>query len=267
MKCELKNRDDIISKYMLQEIPDEECKRFEEHYFQCEECYKELQSAEDALVLIRKEGKQLKEKQVIINPVTIILDKLFPSFSEPVRWGIAFSSIAVILAVIYFSFFTGRNEIPIKTKFADESSDTTKQIVEEKIPDKETITQPEDTKLIVVLSGPAFEINPYYEEMMMENLRSSQEVVEKVNSPEIGEEITLGRVNFNFTLKENLPLELKILNNNEDVVFTSKIDQKTFPEIDLTISQRTIKVSGLYYWRLEDENEVYYIGKFLFLKK
>lgn len=267
MKCELNNREELISKYMLQELPNEECTRFEEHYFRCEECYKELRSAEDALVLIKNEGKQLKEKPAITNPVTNILDKLFPSFSEPVKWGIAFSSAAVLMAVIYFSFFTVSNEFPDEIKFAEESSDSTEQIVEEIVPDKETLPKPNDKELIAVLTGPAFETNPYYEELMMENLRSSREIVEKVTSPGIGEEITTGKVSFSFTLKENLPLELKVLNNNEDVIFTSIIDQSIIPEINLAISQSALKVPGLYYWRLEDENEVYYIGKFYFLKK
>ncbi len=267
MKCKLKNREDLISEYILQELTDEECTRFEEHYFQCEECYKELRSAEDSLVLIKSKGKQLKENPAITNTVNSIFEKLFPSFSEPVRWGIAISSAALVLALIYFSVFTARNEIPAETKLTEESSDSTEQLVEDFVHDKEKLPKPDDKELIAVLSGRAFEINPYYEELLMENLRSSLEVVEKVTSPDIGEEITTGKVNFSITLKENIPLELKVLNNNEDVVFTSKIDQNIFPDINLAISQNAIKVPGLYYWRLEDENEVYYIGKFYFLKK
>ena len=68
-------------------------------------------------------------------------------------------------------------------------------------------------------------------------------------------------------MTENLPVNLVIMNNDEDVIFSTRVSSDNFPEYSLSASQNDFKKSGLYYWRIEDEIEVLYLGKFYFIKK
>ena len=61
MKCKLKNRHELISDYLMGELPEDEARAFEEHYFHCETCFKELKNAEDAITIIAKDGKTIFE--------------------------------------------------------------------------------------------------------------------------------------------------------------------------------------------------------------
>lgn len=271
MKCKLKNREDLISRYLMSTLAEEESLSFEEHYFQCEECFQELKASEKVVDYIKLEGDKSSDKKLVRNsfPTENLLKKLLPGLSAPVRWGFAFGSLAAVFIVFYL--------ILNYPKINDSSEP---RIVEDKIiiqdsldknlpQPEEVIKQPKETnnELIASLAGPAYDPNEYYEMLIVENVRSGNNIIEKVISPEIGVRITRGRINVNFKINENIPLELKVINNSEELIYSSVIDQNTFPEINITISQRTIKTSGLYYWRIEDENEVYYVGKFYFIKE
>lgn len=62
MKCDLINRESLISKYLMNELSEDENLKFEEHYFKCEECFNELKAAEETLNLIKDEGSTLFQK-------------------------------------------------------------------------------------------------------------------------------------------------------------------------------------------------------------
>ena len=47
MECNLKNRQELMQRYITGELSEGDAKEFEEHYFQCEVCFKELRAMED----------------------------------------------------------------------------------------------------------------------------------------------------------------------------------------------------------------------------
>lgn len=271
MKCKLINREELISRYLLSTLTEEESLEFEEHYFQCKECYQELKDSEKVVDYIKLEGDKLLDKKSVNNNFSAesLLSKLLPGLSSPVRWGIAFGSISAVFIIFYLIFKSPELNDSTQPIFVEDKI-MVQDSIDQNIPQQqELITQPKKTnnESLAALTGPAYNPNEYYEMLIVENVRSEHNTIEKVISPEIGERISSGRINFNFKIKRNIPLELKVLNNSEEIIYSSLIDQNTYPEINITISQRTIKNSGLYYWRIEDEREVYYVGKFYFIKE
>ena len=262
MKCKLENRENLISRYLLNELSDEESLKFEEHYFKCEECFNELKAAEDALNLIKNEGFAVKKTESDKS----FIDKIFSGFVNPVRIGIAIASIAVIFVLLYvFSNLSSNKTEPI---IADDGRDSVKQIVEQKPiqPEDETIPKQKEDELLSSLTGPAFEPNAYYEEWINENVRSVNQIVDKVFSPVNSDTLIASTITFNWRMKENLPITLVILNNKEEEVFSSIINQEQFPDYRFVVNANSKFKSGLYYWKIEDENEVHFVGKFYFIK-
>jgi len=59
MTCEFQNRDDIVMDYIEGGLKPSVRKRFEEHYFVCDECFNALQVMEQALWLMRRRGESI----------------------------------------------------------------------------------------------------------------------------------------------------------------------------------------------------------------
>lgn len=163
MKCELKNRESLISKYLLNELSDEESLKFEEHYFQCEECFYELRAAEDAFNFISDEGRSAFQSSENNSSNSIFM--LLKNLSNPVRIGFAFA-LLVLVFVLYFALKNDSTQLSGEQKIFTDKESNQKQEVDTSIvqPQKQTTRE---SNLIAELSGPQFSPNPYYEERKM----------------------------------------------------------------------------------------------------
>jgi len=269
MKCDLINRESIINRYLLNELSEDENLKFEEHYFKCEDCFKELRAAEDALILIKDEGSTLfqKTRKVKKESAKSFIDKILSGFVNPARMGIAFATIAVVFVLLYVFYNLSSNKTePI---MADDGRDSVKQMVEQKPlqPENEKIQQEKESELLANLTGPEFNPSPYYEEWINETVRSGNILIEKVISPKNNDKYSNQSVLFKWLMRENIPVNLVIMNNDDDIIFSTKVAADNFPEYSISVKESDLKNSGLYYWRIEDEIEVLYLGKFYFLKK
>jgi len=182
--------------------------------------------------------------------------------------GIAFAAIVLIFALFYV-FYNSSSSNNTESILADNGKDSVKQMVEQKAlqPENEKIQQQKESELLASLTGPSFDANPYYEEWINDNVRSGNILVDKVILPKNSEKYLNQPVLFKWLMKENIPVNLVIMNNDDDIIFTSKVLSDNFPEYSFSVNQNEFKKSGLYYWRLEDEIEVLYLGKFYFIKK
>lgn len=109
-----------------------------------------------------------------------------------------------------------------------------------------TLTQAE-------LASPGFQINTELENYVNYPMRSS--MVSTVQ-PEIGSVLS-GSIVFEIDTRQRERLSLKILNNEQVVVFQDDLSAQPFlMEQDLT--------PGLYYWSVENEQEIIYWGKFYY---
>jgi hypothetical protein len=101
-----------------------------------------------------------------------------------------------------------------------------------------------------------FRINPNLEYMINSQLRD--ETI-KVNSP-TNNSIVENNIVFNWESFASKPIQLKILNNENDILFEYSIQTNTFV-LEETLSP------GLYYWKLENQTDLLYVGKFFIGKQ
>lgn len=264
MKCNLENREELISKYLLNELSDDECLKFEEHYFVCEECFKKLKVAEEAVHFIKNNRLSVAHDSEKSN----FLDKIFGEFTKPIKWGIALASV-VILFFIAYTIFNKSPEIQKDEVITKDESDSLKNLFQDKSPaeiTEKTNSEKNQKNLIAELSVDAFNINPYYEELIKENVRSADKVLDKVISPLIGDTISASQIFFRFKLNEGKQLILTLFDNKENKKLSRELDPDMSSYYEYKLNTSTLK-PGLYYWRIEDENEIYFVGKFYFMKK
>ena len=262
MKCNLENRTDLISKYLMNELLDEESLKFEEHYFKCDKCFNDLKAAETALNLIARDGsnafENYEQKPVRRNFL------LLPFFSNPFKVGFAFAALVILFGLYFIFKNTSPDDLGNQQIITQDKNDQIQKVDSLKA-DEETQIKKDDN-LIAELSGPAFAPSPYYEEWINENVRSGNDIIKKVISPQNGAKVN-GDLTFSWVMIENVSVNLVIMNNDEDLIYSTKVSAENFPEYIISVNQNKLTKPGLYYWRIEDENEVLFIGKFYFLKK
>lgn len=262
MKCNLENREDLIGKYLMNELSDEESLIFEEHYFACEVCFNELKATEQSLSLVAKEGGDSFE--VIKQSKTKKIFSFIPAFSTNVKFGFAFAALA-LLFILYFTPKTETTQ-PTDTKqiITETQTEPEQNIDTIKTQSEKPIEQKEN--LIAELSGQEFNASPYYEEWINENVRTGNILIDKVILPKNSDKYLNQSVLFKWRMNEDIPVNLVIMNNDDDVIFSTKVPSDNFPEYSFSVSKNDFKKSGLYYWRIENEVEVLYLGKFYFVK-
>ena len=258
MECKIKNRHKLISDYLMGELLDDDAKIFEEHYFQCEVCFKELKIAEDAISLIKNEGTKIFKPEGKFEANR----KLFlPGLSAPLRWGIAFSSIVILAVVLYFLFQNKQGIINEKIISQEENTFPNDKIVIDSLEEKKL--QPNNN--LAELNDPAFKPDPYFEEWITENVRS-ENIIDTIVSPETGERFYNQNILFHVKMKNfGNGISLKILNNLEKEIFMTNTNIDEEYQFKVQITPEVFNKSGLYYWRIENENEVLFTGKFYFL--
>ncbi|QQS36613.1 MAG: zf-HC2 domain-containing protein [Ignavibacteriales bacterium] len=255
MKCNLIEREKFISGYLSGDLDEADLLKFEEHYFQCAECFNELKAAEQAVTIIRTEGiPDSKIKMKNQNPVMAIFTEIF---SSPVRIGFA-AAVIIMAFFLYFALNSSdnlkrENELVISKDSLLIKSDTSHSIPEN------------EDELLADLSAPEFRLNPYLEEWMKDNVRSDENIIKVVTSPANNEKIIDSAVTFRWEMNEKNDIDITVMNNLERTIFSAPIKHDHFPSYEVTVNSKYFLSPGLYYWKLEDENEVLYLGKFYFL--
>lgn len=262
MKCNLENREDLISKYLMNELSDEESLHFEEHYFTCEACFSELKTVEQALSLVAKEGKTAFTYNKVKSSRNIF--SYIPVFSTRAKIGFSFAAL-ILLFVLYSVFFNKVDEVKTDQKIISQEKEKSEPIIDSSKTESENQIGQEEN-LIAEFSGPDFELNPYYEEWINENVRSGNNIIEKVIAPKNDTKF-YDDIAFKWIMKEQVPVLLSVLKNSEEKIFLTEVENGESSEVSKSVSKNIFKKSGLYYWRIENENEVLYVGKFYFFKR
>jgi hypothetical protein len=279
MECKIKDRHKLISDYLMGELPDDDAKIFEEHYFQCETCFKELKIVEDAINIIAKEGITIFEPEAH-QPLAeeggkssenkysknFIPKLIFPDLSPPKRWGIAFAAITVMVLALFLTLLNDQEVL--NDKVITKNKETLPENQENPLA-ADTISEKDNSPFnndFAELTGPAFKPVPYLEEWITENVRSVNNNIDTILSPGIGEKFQEKVIIFNWRMVEKENVSLKILTNLEEEIFTSNLDKNQLSNYTVQATPEIFKKAGLYYWRIEDENEVLFTGKFYFLK-
>lgn len=284
MKCELSNREQLIEDYVTGALSQEEMDAFDEHCFNCDLCFQELRLKEEMAALIKAEGKAIfsdylaKQKVTKVGFVQALIDRL-PRLNF--EWQIpqwVYAPVAVG-AVAVICFVIAKNTIlPERTgkifqeNYISEQQKTPEITEQEQFTESQQPGQKEETKHSAQkaqdkpknVSGGAggvdvrqryaenFKASPFMEEMV--NSYSVRSYAITVLSPKIDEDVK-GNIFFQWEETEEEPIYLKILNNQaiELYSFTPENNQVLFTE--------KLK-PGLYYWKLESEEDLLFVGKF-----
>ena len=283
MKCDQYK---LIDDYLVQTLSQEELESFDEHLFNCDECFREVVFREKIAHFIKEEGnivfadylaKQKTQKANIFrslfkNFFHYILDGHKKRFYIPVAVG---ASIVLCL-FIYNNLIPliKNNKVAVISNFEDKPGLTMQSLPAEELSDTQTEGQPEhsvkspqpeqknheqltesattDISLDMQHAFTAnFEPSPYLEEMVSDVSRAPSLTV---LSPKNGEEIKQNIV-FRWEGAQNNVIYLNILNNKGIRLFNFKVDSNQF------VFREQLQ-PGLYYWKLESEDDLMYIGKF-----
>jgi hypothetical protein len=222
MNKEYQEKINQIDDYLLGKLSKEEFEKFEIFLFGSPELLEEVKMREQVINLIKNERMSLiADYQNAKSPSIMQFLKNLYQRPQP-AWAYAGALAAIIILVMM-----------LPSLFQDKIS-------------------------------PAFMVNESMEPYLGETRRSSENLFEvSILSPEIGEEFS-GDILFEWETKKDGRaytgmLELKIMNNKENIIQTRQTTGKETAVIN--ISQ-----SGLYYWTLEYEGEMLYLGKFIVKK-
>jgi hypothetical protein len=250
MDCELKDRERYIAEYVNSTLPEEDLSRFEEHYFQCRQCLMEVQAVVDAASIISADGKRLADRPPPRKKAFLNISMSSAAGSR-VKWGIAFASAALIILMIILSDVNNR----IEDTYTGEKETYSDPVITDKEP------EPVHGDDLAAMTGPSFEPSQYMEEWITETQRSSAGNV-KVIAPVPGKIFSDEDVQFSLQTREE-PIYLIILSNQEEEVFSARIQAGH----RMILAEKEIfPGAGLYYWKIENEEEVIYTGKFYYLK-
>ena len=119
MTCEIKNRENLITRYLNQEMTEAEMLEFEAHYFGCKTCYNDIQLLEGGIQVIKAEGDAAfasKEdpwyihlKNNIMNTFTSELPSggFRPNYGR-LAFTLVFCSLLIFAPLLYQDYKTGQ---------------------------------------------------------------------------------------------------------------------------------------------------------------
>lgn len=267
MRCNLKNRNQIIEDYLSARLPEAEREAFDEHCFNCDVCFRELRLREVMIETIKKDGAMIFSHQIVtqstrpIDEKKSFLHKIFPNRAR--RPAIAFAVFVLLVAISGLVL-----KLQLHKIIEGQPQETAPLISEEQQPVRtkagEITQKPVQTtrKPAARTTGPAkpgqlyaanFQPLPMFEEMLSSNLRAP---TLNILSPHPGQKVENGKIRFEWQADEPGPFYLKILNNRGRDVVAIETEQHR-----VVVTQKLSP--GLYYWKLETREELLFLGKFI----
>lgn len=227
MTCELPDRDKRIDDFLMKKLSAEQAEAFEIHLFGCKDCLAELRMREQMVKIIKEERvtavsdvARPRRAKSRINLVQTIADFFRIRPNTWVYVGVVAILLIAILVLPRFREQEGAE------KYATNFSKSQR-----------------------------------LESLVGQALRSSDLSI-SVASPRNDENFSSEDVWFRWQIKKgedsvDLPLELKVLNNQEEIIHSVQVEGQEY-----RLQERP--APGLYYWILEYQGETLYLGKFFF---
>lgn len=228
MPCEISDRDRRIDNFLMNQLTSADAEAFEIHLFGCKECLTELRLREQLIEVIKNRPVVIVAEPALERHSNVPkgLVQAIAEFFNVLPNAWIYAGVAVILIVAVLSF-------PL-------------------FQDKET--------------GEGYAAN-FAPSLRLESLagqaQRSSDLSVSIFSPLLGENLH-GEVLFRWQITRGeesiaVPLDLKILNNHESVVHNVRTEAQEY-------RLREQLAPGVYYWTLEYEGEMLYLGKFFWNK-
>lgn len=264
MKCILKERENKLLDYLEGVMEEAEQQSFEKHLFECDECFNDLQVAGKTTEVIREDAKEIFG-QYFRGEERFVLQKARKSSNFPAafyRWG-AVAAAAVIVVALLFIFNnrtdnnpSGKNaiaELFKKDNKADQAKTTTPpppkpgELENGKKEEKKT------NEPAANLLAENFAVSPNFENLLNQQLRSGYNT--RAVSPLNDEVMKDKTLVFHWTTAYQGQVTVEIYTNKEKMIFSGTTREQ---QIKTDIQP----AKGLYYWKLESEDNLLFIGKF-----
>jgi len=175
-------------------------------------------------------------------------------FNYSILYKIA-ASVLILVSIVLITKFLFRNqkkEIIISEEQCDSSSVKHDKIISDSIGSD----QKEDSEHDHIYIAANFNSNPVFESLIDESLRSDN--ILKIISPQTDQQFSLNKsIKFKWESESIENLKIIILNNRADRIIEIE---------DIIGNNATYNKElkpGLYYWKLESEDDLLYLGKFI----
>ena len=99
IKCKF---EDQIDDYLLDKLGTAKKERFEEHYFNCTDCFEKVEERDELISVVRNQGDVIfKDMSTAKNTSPISLSERILTFLSPKQWALAAVSAALVLIVAF----------------------------------------------------------------------------------------------------------------------------------------------------------------------
>jgi len=267
---------DLIDRYLDGLLSEPEREDFEARCFRDDAFFMEVRERER---LRQKVAKVIQEEGAEIFGVAPARPKIwgqlvegckrFFVFERPLvpRWSYALATVSVVAIIGWGVYQNLKNNqesgaeapLAVEQKESPISGETKEP----------TDFQPEDSLQVEIgveqLYAANFTPVPHLENWLEETTRSESAAIDSVYLPRRGEKIVAREIVLHWKMSAKTPVSLRILSNVEKELFALAPDLTTFPDIKVLVPAEIFKEPGLYYWKIEDANDVLFVGKFIFL--
>ena len=251
---------DIVERYVLSRLSDDEEIAFEEHLLYCPECREEVRKMEKIVFSVQ----QTESSRIIASGnKDMQVGKKIRAGKQLLKVAAGIVLLAGISSILYYFYWDGKNItkdnkeqlIASQTDSENPLSDKQERSVSEKYidtvenyPDDDSIAHQINKNIL----AQAFLPNQIFENAI-ENISRSGGV--KIEMPK-NTDIFSRNLNIEFKWKSELNMDfvLVILNNTGEILFEEPVSSPYLFKNELK--------PGLYYWQLETDLETFYTGKF-----
>jgi len=241
----------IAELYLRQELSPEDEAAFEEHLLHCEECREDLNELEAVIESVERYHSNRFQN----------VAEESSSFRRSLISGKVFLRIAATILVV--AGLAGITDLLIRgDRFSKHSPvaaerDAKKTYDTALVPETNEIAASHAVKDIPQLDSPGpndgnFTPDSFFESIINNNLRANDFSIVRPSN----DTLTAVPV-FEWNYREKELLVLVVYNNREQEIFKNPVANKTKPLLKPD--------PGLYYWQLQDEDEVLATGRFIYL--
>jgi hypothetical protein len=236
----------IIEKYLLYQLSEDDAALFEEHLLICSECRNELKNME---MILGQIGKSKMQE---------VFSGKFEGKQKPFRLKPEFyrmaASLLIFIGLSVALIYLTKREHKSNDKLTDKTISKTDTI---RLPSYDSLSTTNHIKsgsVYLASNNKAFQPSSFYESLVSTIYRSADL---KTTEPRINNK--KGTVIFNWTYSKSDSLIIMLINNKDSLIFQQKV---TPP-----YKYGTKLKPGLYYWQLQTDDELLYTGKFLIRKE
>jgi len=241
----------IAELYLRQELSPEDESAFEEHLLHCDKCREDLNELEAVIESVERYHSNRFQN----------VAEESSSFRRSLISGKVFLRIAATILVV--AGLAGITDLLIRgDRFSKHSPvaaerDAKKTYDTALVPETNEIAASHAVKDIPQLDSPGpndgnFTPDSFFESIINNNLRANDFSIVRPSN----DTLTAVPV-FEWNYREKELLVLVVYNNREQEIFKNSVANKTKPLLELD--------PGLYYWQLQDEDEVLATGRFIYL--